>query len=189
MDTHRSLEERNRLVITWMPLVDHVMARMVGIHDSDKDDCRSIGYLALIRAADKWKEDKGASMKTYAYACIRYALIDYIRSWKGSVHTPHHMKWHDKRRKPTHPLSQNQADGIMGREEDPAKVIADDDMKSTALQVLKQMDRSDRDLIRSRIMYGRTLRQVGRSIGTSKTTAKKRCLISLDKLRDCLGVK
>ena len=37
------------------------------------------GYLALYKAATKFQENRGTTFATYAYTCVRNALLDYIR--------------------------------------------------------------------------------------------------------------
>lgn len=37
------------------------------------------GYLALYKAASRFQEEKGVAFATFAYTCVKNALLDYIR--------------------------------------------------------------------------------------------------------------
>ena len=42
-------------------------------------DLQEEGYIALYKAASRYQEGKGTTFSTYAYTCVRNALLDYIR--------------------------------------------------------------------------------------------------------------
>ena len=42
-------------------------------------DLQEEGYIALYKAASRYQEGKGSPFATYAYTCVRNALLDYIR--------------------------------------------------------------------------------------------------------------
>ena len=42
-------------------------------------DLQEEGYIALYKAASRYQEGKGTTFATYAYTCVRHALLDYIR--------------------------------------------------------------------------------------------------------------
>ena len=42
-------------------------------------DLQEEGYIALYKAASRYQEGKGSTFATYAYTCVRNALLDYIR--------------------------------------------------------------------------------------------------------------
>ena len=77
----RSVEERNALIEQWSGLVPWVLRRLwhVATVRRHADDCRSVAYLALVRAADRWREDAGAAFKTFAVGSIRWAIIHEVR--------------------------------------------------------------------------------------------------------------
>ena len=77
----RTMEERDRLVLQYLPLVKHVVARMPVSMPStlNRDDFHSVGVMGLIHAATAYDPTRGASFKTFAYTAIRGAVLDEIR--------------------------------------------------------------------------------------------------------------
>jgi RNA polymerase sigma factor FliA len=77
-----SLEERNRLIAQYAPLVKTIAGRMalrLPQHIS-QDDLKSSGIMGLLDAIDKYDADKGVEFKSYAEFRIRGAMIDELRS-------------------------------------------------------------------------------------------------------------
>ncbi|MEZ5989367.1 MAG: FliA/WhiG family RNA polymerase sigma factor [Planctomycetota bacterium] len=77
----RSKEERDRLIEQYLPLVHHVVGRLVvtlppGL---ERDDLFSAGVLGLMHAARSYDETKGATFKTYAFTTVRGAILDELR--------------------------------------------------------------------------------------------------------------
>jgi RNA polymerase sigma factor for flagellar operon FliA len=77
----RPVEERDRLVEQYLPLVRYVVARLpVTMPASlDKDDFFSVGVMGLMQAAATFDPARGASFKTFAYTAIRGAILDEVR--------------------------------------------------------------------------------------------------------------
>jgi RNA polymerase sigma factor for flagellar operon FliA len=77
----RPLEERDRLVEQYLPLVRYVVARLPVTMPAtlDRDDFYSVGVIGLIHAANTYDPGRGASFKTFAYTAIRGAILDEVR--------------------------------------------------------------------------------------------------------------
>ncbi len=77
----RSRADRDALIERYLPLVRHIVGRLTyGLpRGIDRDDLQATGAMGLIRAAETWEEDKGASFKTFAYTAIRGAILDELR--------------------------------------------------------------------------------------------------------------
>lgn len=77
----RSVEERDRLVEQFLPLVHYVVARLpLTMPGSlDRDDFFSVGVMGLMHAAATFDPNRGASFKTFAYTAIRGAILDEVR--------------------------------------------------------------------------------------------------------------
>ncbi|GAB4146085.1 MAG: RNA polymerase sigma factor WhiG [Planctomycetota bacterium] len=77
----RTVEERDRLVEQYLPLVRYVVGRLpVTMPASlDRDDFYSVGVMGLIQAASTYDPTRGASFKTFAYTAIRGAILDEVR--------------------------------------------------------------------------------------------------------------
>ncbi|HZT80909.1 MAG TPA: sigma-70 family RNA polymerase sigma factor [Gemmataceae bacterium] len=73
----RTVEERNALVEQWAGLVPFVLYRSLRGHQGVmlyRHECRSAAHLALLRAAELWREDEGTKFSTYAVVAIRHAV-------------------------------------------------------------------------------------------------------------------
>ena len=66
-------EEREALIIDHVPLLKHIVGRMVlDVPGSmDRDDLFGFGMLGLIGAADAWDSSRGIAFSTFAYPRIR----------------------------------------------------------------------------------------------------------------------
>jgi RNA polymerase sigma factor for flagellar operon FliA len=72
-------EERNRLVLEHIPLLRHIVGRMLVPGGLDRDDLYGFGMLGLIAAADSFEPERGLKFSTYAYPKIRGAILDEVR--------------------------------------------------------------------------------------------------------------
>ena len=73
---------RDRLILTYAPLVKYVAGRLgsgLPAHVDD-DDLVSYGLLGLIRAIERFDPDRDIKFETYAIARIRGSIIDELRS-------------------------------------------------------------------------------------------------------------
>ncbi|MFC1822947.1 sigma-70 family RNA polymerase sigma factor [Thermodesulfobacteriota bacterium] len=80
--TSKSLEERERLITEYAPLVKTIAGRLamrLPQHIS-QDDLVSAGIMGLLDAVDKYSPEKGVEFKSYAEFRIRGAMLDELRS-------------------------------------------------------------------------------------------------------------
>jgi len=77
----RCLEMRNELVMKYVPLVKHVVLRLMPTYRKhvDFDDLMSSGLLGLMDAIDKFDIGKGVKFETYASLRVKGEIIDQIR--------------------------------------------------------------------------------------------------------------
>ena len=81
-NTSKSLEERERLITDYAPLVKTIAGRLamrLPQHVS-QDDLLSAGIMGLLDAVDKYSPEKGVEFKSYAEFRIRGAMLDELRS-------------------------------------------------------------------------------------------------------------
>lgn len=88
-------EERNRLVLSHLPLVRRIARAM---HPAlppsvDIDDLIQAGSVGLIDAAQRFQVERGLQFKTYAEKRIRGTILDSLREvdWASRNHR-HHLK-------------------------------------------------------------------------------------------------
>ena len=75
------VQARNRLVMTCMPLVKHIVLRKVRELPAhlELDDFISCGLEALIASVDRYDPSKGASFEQFAWTRIQGAVLDELR--------------------------------------------------------------------------------------------------------------
>src|SRR5688572_2668015 len=76
---HGLVDERERLILAHVPLLKHIVGRMIAPSGLDRDDLYGYGMLGLIEAADSWEPQRGLKFSTYAYTRIRGAILDEFR--------------------------------------------------------------------------------------------------------------
>ena len=72
---------RNRLVLTYVPLVKHIVYKKIRElpPSCEVDDLISCGIETLIGAIDRWDPEKGASLEPYLWTRIHGAVLDELR--------------------------------------------------------------------------------------------------------------
>ena len=72
---------RDELILTHLPLVKHVIGRMLGELPAgvDVENLESAGVLGLVEAASKFDPSRNAQFKTFAYLRIRGSIVDELR--------------------------------------------------------------------------------------------------------------
>ena len=124
----RTMAERDRLVVQFLPLVRYVVARLpVTLPGSlDRDDFYSVGVMGLMHAAATYDPARGASFKTFAYTAIRGAILDEVRK-------------HD-------PVPRNRRDRLRKMERQNASLRAELDREPTPAELAKALECSEQDL-------------------------------------------
>jgi RNA polymerase sigma factor FliA len=76
-----SRAKRDKLILEYLPLVKHVVGKiMISLPSHvDREDLIESGILGLIGAAERFNKKKGVKFKTYAYHRIRGSILDYLR--------------------------------------------------------------------------------------------------------------
>ncbi|MCS6866408.1 MAG: sigma-70 family RNA polymerase sigma factor [Gemmataceae bacterium] len=74
-------QRRDDLILKHLPLVKHVIGRLVGELPAnvDVENLESAGVLGLVEAANKFDPTRNAQFKTFAYLRIRGAIVDELR--------------------------------------------------------------------------------------------------------------
>jgi len=80
-DIERDDNTKEHLVLSYMPLVDYVADR-VSINlpaNVQKDDLKSLGYIGLLEALDRFEVSRGLKFETFAMWRIKGAILDGLR--------------------------------------------------------------------------------------------------------------
>jgi RNA polymerase sigma factor for flagellar operon FliA len=74
-------QRRDDLILSHLPLVKHVIGRLLGELPPgvDGENLESAGVLGLVEAASKFDPTRNAQFKTFAYLRIRGAIVDELR--------------------------------------------------------------------------------------------------------------
>lgn len=85
-----SNKRRDDLILSHLPLVKHVIGKVVGELPPgvDIENLESAGVLGLVEAAAKFDPDRNAQFKTFAYLRVRGAILDELRR---NCPLPQHM--------------------------------------------------------------------------------------------------
>jgi len=73
-------DKRDQWIVDHAPMVRPIVRGICGNGDGhDVEDLVAAGMLGLVRAARRYREDRGADFRTYATLCIRSAVMDEFR--------------------------------------------------------------------------------------------------------------
>jgi RNA polymerase sigma factor for flagellar operon FliA len=72
---------RDELILSHLPLVKHVIGRLIGDLPPgvDVENLESAGVLGLVEAAGKFDPTRNAQFKTFAFMRVRGAIVDELR--------------------------------------------------------------------------------------------------------------
>lgn len=132
--TRRRPADRDALIVHFRPLVDDVVATMMGrlVRTADREDLAGHGVLGLIDAVDRYDASRGVPFERYASVRIKGAILDGLRgvAWEPRSVRTRAREVADARSRLEHSLgrSVNEAEighelGITGREV--ARVLTD----------------------------------------------------------------
>lgn len=78
----RDPARREQLILQYIPLVKYVANRLGGMRSCvlDADDALAAGALGLVEAVDRFDPSTGVKFETFAFARIRGAILDQVRS-------------------------------------------------------------------------------------------------------------
>lgn len=78
---HRDVRARDRLVLSYSPMVRYIASRKVRELPGhcDLDDLSSAGLVALLEAVERFDPAKGASFEQYAWTRVTGSLVDELR--------------------------------------------------------------------------------------------------------------
>src|SRR3954454_109300 len=84
---HNDLAARDDLVERYLPLVKR-LARRYSYTSEPLDDLSQVGAIALLKAIDRFRPDRGSSFRAYAVPTIVGEMRRHFRDTGWSVHIP-----------------------------------------------------------------------------------------------------
>ncbi len=193
----RSIEERDRLVLANLPLVNHILGLVVKrcswVARHGLEDARQIGYAALVRAADLWDESRGVRFNTYACNAIYRRIMQETRNCHV-IFIPHHV---DLSECPVvHHFSEAEAHASSRRDSldlpgwlDVADHRQADEPGGPFGYLQAAVDRlheRHREVLRMRLIEGLTFDQCGEQLGVTRERVRQIEKVALAKLHRML---
>lgn len=181
----RNREERDAIVLQWQWLPRWVIgqhAKSDTIRILGNDDAESIGFLALLRAAELWSEDKGVLFKTYAIKSIWNRMRRECQERGYFVHMPTYRWKHGGQ-----PM--RRATGREGEEypvEPQAPPAYDDDLDRELAAAIRFLPAQDRAVIHLLFWEGLRGCEIARRMRLSKQRVNKIKTKALGRLRNLL---
>lgn len=169
MPTSKNLDiqDRNRLVeenrgLVWhtvRQLPEDVVARLGG-----PEDAAQTGYLAMLRAVERYDSELGTKFSTFACTCIRRALVNDARK---------------SRNRPTRSLfdAEGQCRNF------PAPADPDPFLSEEVHAALNRLRPEDKELIECRHFGGKSLAQMSAQLGVSVERVRQKLLRATRRLR------
>lgn len=209
--SRRSVAERDALVVQWQYLPRFVVGKMddmLIIRKLSVEDAVSVGYLALIRAAEMWDETfrtaKGRPVlfKTYAVTSIKRRIL-HAANGNGLIHTPAsgrtvHNEDYERARMvdtlDTTPAGEWRDSSTQGallfdsRRDGSVRDVESRDQLARCNELLRFLTARRRTALRLRFYEGLTYREIARRMRVSNQRANQLCREAIDDLQKRLGV-
>lgn len=194
----RSIAERNKLVEQWIGLPGFVIKKLwniKGIRRIGFDELMSLGFVALIRAAEYYDEKREgkAAFNNYAYCSIRNLYFDSINSY-----TPTCIKLPSRMFRKDYPVSAavfKQAKRALVKidvaeaegKASAMDVVAEAGLKDECQRVVKALHSLPKRLyavLHKACFLGKTLKQIGEEMGFTRARAGQLKIEALSRLRE-----
>lgn len=165
------------------------------------DDLVAFGFGGLLEAKSRFDPERGVRFKTYAYHRIRGAMLDGVRKMASVPRRAHAAMQEEASVAPTAaPTELDRAfsrisvslssemplHGRLGEESPEAALIKQQSIRCL-LQSLSVLSERHRALVRGRYFEGRSLDEMARELGISKSWACRLHQQALDQLRAALA--
>lgn len=181
----RDVEERNQLVMRWYYLPRFVCKRMTATLRRYKvrlEDAEQEGFIAMVRAAELWQEDQGASFSTYAYRSVHNHISKFCKT-SGLVSLPaKSCHLHQKQRERAEVIARltvQNSSTLTVSEYDPS--ILED--LSQVREAIEALEHPYGDLLRMRFMEGMAISQAANALGMDNSQLRKLQRQALYRLR------
>jgi RNA polymerase sigma factor (sigma-70 family) len=164
-----SIEARNDLVVKNRGLVYHVVNRLIRRRPRLKreyDDMVSAGFIALMRAAERFQPQLGFKFSTFACRAIQWEILHEADRLRTQVRYSS--------------LDAVDADGTDrasilpdGRQAQPIDEASHREQRDCAEALLRRLPPRMAGILRARIMRGQTLKAIGEELGITKERVRQ----------------
>lgn len=178
------VEDREQAILDTLPLARVLALKLARRYNLDYDEAIGDAYVGAVEAVDDYRDDKGATLATYAGHRIRSAVLDGMRarSWRPKA---------DKRPDRA-PLPQRNLVAIDDAL-DVADPHTDEAFEEAETRVVVQhivltiaADRHGQHVL-DHHLHGRTLRAIGADLGVTESRASQIVTASCRRIRTALG--
>jgi RNA polymerase sigma factor (sigma-70 family) len=167
-------------IVAHLPTVDALTKRLAGGRH-DFEDLRSLGYLALVRAAAAFRPEKGVSFSAYLHLQVRWAILKGLRSDRKLNRADARLGREDL---DSHASFSGACSLQWGQGED--EVVRREETRRRArlvVQLLDGLTPSERSVVVAHHLDGRDLKDLVRSGGPSYATVRRRAKSAMDQMR------
>ena len=180
------------LIIEYAPLVRHVVGKVAprAIVGVDREDLISAGVLGLVRAARRYDPDHPAEFKTFAYACIRGAVLEELRRRRKAKAARTPDGWSSV--VSLQELTEEGTSGLSRRAESaptPDQQAEQNESLALLTEAIDELPRRERVTL---VLYAErhlTLKQIARVLGVTEGRASQLHSAAVAKLADRLRQK
>ena len=205
----RPIVEQDAMILENMRLVGYVWRkkrRNPSLSGITYDDAEGAGYLGLIRAVEKYREDWPYAFSTYACKCIYSKMQDAALVHRFAIAIPKSVHFNDRHSKPyLREAAEKVVSLLMIDDFDPddnkwEPPCTDDILRHVCIaeelqlvwRLLRRVPREYREPFLLHHLDGLTLRQIGERMGISRQAVEQRVERArrwLDRLRRMKGAK
>ena len=114
----------------YLSLLKAKAGSVAGPSAPERDDLLQEGLLGLYLAATTYREDRGASFRTYAGVCVRNRMADAVRRHQGAGNRPLNESLS---------LDEDQDQALLGAQESPERLL---ELREQTRSVLDRLDRT-----------------------------------------------
>ena len=186
---------RNERVEHHMRLVEPLARRYAAKSGQDHDDLLQVGLMELLRAADRYEDQRKIPFSAFARPHIRGAILHYLRDKAAIIRLPRALQSCDRDDGAGFNAATQQrrlvslADDLISQETDATIELDRSEQRRQLNQALQRLSRQERIALEEVILKGQSLRDVGNQTGVSAMTIQRRVKRGLAQMRQQLTVQ
>ena len=199
-----NIQRRNRVVERHLELAQRLARNFSQRTGLDQDDLFQVAVLGLIKATKAYRSETNVPFEAFARPHVRGAILHYLRDSVAMVRLPRRLEEEAQRLSHTnrprssheqwiqatyrsktrwHPLPLDlQAGANTGM-----SMMLNAERRTIVQQALAELQPTERQAVQSVVLEGRSLRNVGSSLGVSAMTIQRRVKSGLKQLESKLS--
>ena len=199
-----NIQRRNRVVERHLELAQRLARNFSQRTGLDQDDLFQVAVLGLIKATKSYRSETNVPFEAFARPHVRGAILHYLRDSVAMVRLPRRLEEEAQRLSHTNRPRSSHEQWIQATYRSKTRwqplpldfqagantgmsMMLNAERRTIVQQALAELQPTERQAVQSVVLEGRSLRNVGSSLGVSAMTIQRRVKSGLKQLESKLS--